>query len=144
MDQHAPALCPSAQPEIAGAVAFGIVDRGADGPDLAWIERPVPVTPELLAMTGAVPPTQVFRFAAKCQESACTHFDGTDCRLATRLVASLAPVSAKPPPCMIRRDCRWYRQEGVSACQRCPQIVTEYVDPSAALAEAAMPESHGS
>lgn len=139
MEKQAPALCPSAQPDTEGGVAFGVVGHSADGPEIAWIEHPVPVTPELLAMTGTVSPAQVFRFAGRCQESACAHFDGADCQLATRLVASLAPVTAKPPPCIIRPDCRWYRQEGVSACQRCPQIVTEYADPSAVLAEAARP-----
>ncbi len=139
MKSQAPALCPSAQPDIEGALAFGVVDHGTAGPDVVWIEHPVAVTPELLEMTGTVSPTQVFRFAAKCQESACSHFDGADCGLVTRLVAKLDPVAAKPPPCFIRPDCRWYRQEGVSACQRCPQIVTEYAEPSAVLAEAARP-----
>ena len=137
---QSPALCPSAQPDTEGSVAFGVVGGTADEPRVSWIEQPVPVTPELLAMTGDASPTQVFRFAGACQESSCQHFDGAKCQLATRLVAALAPVADKPPPCLIRPGCRWYRQEGVAACQRCPQIATEYTDPSPELAEAARPQ----
>ena len=82
-------LCPSAQPAMAGSMIFGVVSGTAEQPLVAWIERPVPVTDELLALTGPVPPTQVLRIAAPCQEQACCHFDGTDCRLATRLVKLL-------------------------------------------------------
>lgn len=139
MKTPAPALCPSAQPHIEGGVAFGVVHEDDHGPNVTWIEHPVPVTPALLEMTGEMSPTRVFRFAAPCQESACRHFDGADCRLASRLIDALNPVAAKPPPCVIRQDCRWYRQEGVSACLRCPQIATEYADPSEALAAAARP-----
>jgi hypothetical protein len=28
------------------------------------------------------------------------------------------------PPCKIRLECRWFRQEGAAACRRCPQIST--------------------
>lgn len=134
-----PALCPSAAPDLDGSVAFAVVRPDTATPTVAWIETPVPVTPELLAMTGEVSPRRIFRFAATCQEKSCHHFDGADCRLATRLVAALGPVAAKPPPCVIRPDCRWFRQEGVAACRRCPQIVTEYDDPDRTLAEAARP-----
>ena len=133
-------LCPSAQPEMRGAQAFGVVSGAPDERRVTWIERPVPVTPELLAMSAPVPPTRVMRFAARCQESACSHFDGHDCRLASRIVAMLDPVVAALPPCSIRADCRWWRQEGREACSRCPQIITETVDPPAIYERAATPE----
>ena len=85
-------MCPSAQPEIPGSVAFGVITGSAENPRVAWIERPVPVTSELLALTSPVAPTQVLRIAAPCQEKACCHFDGTDCRLATRLVQLIPAV----------------------------------------------------
>src|SRR5581483_9040301 len=72
-----PVMCPSAQPEIPGSVAFGVIGGRADDPRVAWIEKPVPVTGDLLALTAPVPPTQVLRIAAPCQEKACCHFDGT-------------------------------------------------------------------
>jgi hypothetical protein len=64
-----PVLCPSAQPAMAGSMAFGVVTGTAEEPRVAWIEKPVPVTGDLLALTGPVPPTQVLRFSAPCQES---------------------------------------------------------------------------
>ena len=132
-------LCPSAQPEMTGSVAFGVVGGTAGEPRVAWIEKPVPVTGDLLALTGAVPPTQVLRIAAPCQESACSHFDGTDCRLATKLVQLMPAVAESLPPCRIRPDCRWFTQEGRAACAVCPQIVTYSVNPSEKLALAATP-----
>jgi len=129
-------LCPSAQPEMAGSVAFGVV---TGGDRVAWIEKPVPVTAELLALTGPVAATQVLRIAAPCQEKACCHFDGVDCRLADRLVQLLPPVAESLPPCQIRVNCRWFLQEGKAACQVCPQIVTWTVNPTEELSRAAAP-----
>ena len=135
-----PVLCPSAQPEMDGSMAFGVIDGTAEEPRVRWIEKPVPVTGDLLTLTGPVPATQVLRIAAPCQEKACCHFDGTDCRLATRLVQLMPAVSASLPPCRIRADCRWFVQEGSAACYRCPQIVTYSVNPTEQLSLAATPE----
>jgi hypothetical protein len=132
-------MCPSAQPEMTGSVAFGVVGGTAAEPRVSWIERPVPVTEGLLALTGPVPPTQVLRIAAPCQENACCHFDGADCRLATKLVQLMPAVTQSLPPCRIRPDCRWFLQEGRAACAVCPQIVTCSVNPSEELAIAATP-----
>jgi hypothetical protein len=131
-------LCPSAQPAMPGAVAFGILtSNDAEPARVSWLERPVPVTDELLAMTAPLPPTQIFRFAAPCAEGACCHFDGTDCRLASRLVQLTPAVDTSLPPCRIRVNCRWFAQEGKAACHRCPLIVTYSVNPTAELSRAA-------
>lgn len=132
-------MCPSAQPEMTGSVAFGVIGGTAEEPRVSWIEKPVPVTGDLLALTGEVPPTQVLRIAAPCQENACCHFDGTDCRLATKLVQLIPAVTQSLPPCRIRPDCRWFVQEGRAACAVCPQIVTYSVNPSEELTIAATP-----
>ncbi len=39
------------------------------------------------------------------------------------------------PPCTIRKDCRWYAQEGAAACRRCPEITTVSYDLSATTRE---------
>ncbi len=122
-----------------GSIVFGIVAGTADEPRVAWIERPVPVTGDLLALTAPLAPTQVLRIAAPCQEHACCHFDGTDCRLATRLVQLMPAVVDALPPCRVRPDCRWFLQEGKAACARCPQIVTYSVNPTPELSLAATP-----
>ena len=133
-----PLLCPSAQPDMEGASAFGVVGGTGDVPRVAWIERPIPVTADLLALTGAVPAARIFRFSAPCQQSACCHFDGKDCTLAARLVQLLPAVVGQLPPCQIRQDCRWFVQEGKSACARCPQIITDSANPTKDLSLAAM------
>ncbi len=124
---------------MAGSVAFGVVGGTTEEPRVSWIEKPVPVTGDLLALTGSVPPTQVLRIAAPCQENSCCHFDGVDCRLATKLVQLIPPVTQSLPPCRIRPDCRWFVQEGRAACAVCPQIVTYSLNPSEELTEAATP-----
>jgi hypothetical protein len=123
--QSAPLLCPSAQPEMAGSRILGVVGGKPGAPELAYLTAPLPVTPELLALSGPAKPTEVFRFAAHCEEHACRHFDGTHCQLATRIVQMLPAVSRALPACLIRPTCRWYHQEGKAACFRCPQIITE-------------------
>ena len=124
---------------MAGSVAFGVVGGTTEEPRVSWIEKPVPVTGDLLALTGDVPPTQVLRIAAPCQENACCHFDGSDCNLATKLVQLMPAVAQSLPPCRIRPDCRWFVQEGRAACAVCPQIITYSVDPSKELSLAATP-----
>jgi hypothetical protein len=124
---------------MTGSVAFGVVGGTAEQPRVSWIEKPVPVTEDLLALTGPVPPTQVLRLAAPCQENACSHFDGADCRLATKLVQLIPAVTQSLPPCRIRPDCRWFVQEGRAACTVCPQIVTYSINPSEELTQAATP-----
>jgi hypothetical protein len=79
--------------------------------------------------------TEVFRLAATCAEQKCPHFDGTDCRLATRVVRILPAVVDTLPPCIIRKECRWYSQEGAAACKRCPEITTVTYDLSPPVRE---------
>ena len=41
-------LCPSAQPEMLGSVVFGVASGTAAAPRVAYLDRPVPVTPDVL------------------------------------------------------------------------------------------------
>ena len=133
-------LCPSAQPEMDGAVVFGIADGGGETPLIAYLADPVPVTPAVLALAGPVSPTEIFRIAAPCAGHACRHFDGASCGLVTKLVQLVPPAVAGVPPCALRPSCRWWQQEGKSACLRCPLIVTVTLDPSEPLRHAANPD----
>lgn len=78
-----------------------------------------------MALAEPVSPTQVFRFAAPCAGNACQHFDGANCKLATRIVEHLPEAVDDLPECTIRSACRWWMQEGAAACRRCPLVVTE-------------------
>ena len=137
----APPFCPSAQPEMEGAVVFGVVEGTSEEPRVGYLPQRLAATPELLALTAPVQPAEVFRFGAPCATSACRHFDGTDCRLASRLVQLTPAVGgAALPACALRPDCRWWRQEGKAACMRCPAVATINYVPSDAMRQAADPD----
>jgi hypothetical protein len=113
------------QCRVLGVVQW--IDGGAK-PELQYLNQYLPATPEVLAQAAPLKPTEVFRLAATCQERLCPHFDGSDCRLATRIVQILPAAVDTLPPCIIRKDCRWYFQEGGNACKRCPAITTVSYD----------------
>lgn len=122
--------CPSAQPDGEGAKIYGVVTGSPEARRIAYLTQPRPVTPELLALTGDVKPTEVYRIAAPCASNGCKHFAGNACTLAQRVVAFMEPVVDGLPFCNIRRTCRWFYQEGKAACVRCPQVITERRDAS--------------
>jgi hypothetical protein len=138
-------LCPSAQPGMERSVVFGVVGEAGPRPLLGYLVEPLPVTEGVLALAGPVAPTEIFRFAAPCAGRGCRHFDGSDCRLAARVVQLLPAVVEGLPPCPLRPGCRWWQQEGRAACLRCPQVVSETCEPSELLRLVADPEaSNGS
>src|SRR5947209_11074805 len=92
-------LCPSAPPQWDGSVVFGIVGGSADAPQPRHLAEPQPVTDELLALSGPVEPTEVFRFAAPCAAHACGHFDGGNCILGKKLVQLMPEATQHVPPC---------------------------------------------
>lgn len=137
--EERPPLCPSARPEMAGGVIFGVVVGTLEAPRVGYLEAPQPVSDELLALAAPAKPAEVFRIAAPCAEHACQHFDGERCRLAQRIVRVVPAVVELLPACRLRPGCRWWQQEGKAACLRCPQIVTEEPRPSEQLRQAADP-----
>jgi hypothetical protein len=128
-------LCPSAQPGMDRAVVLGVVQHDGPRPMVEYLNARLAATPEVLATAAPLKPTEVFRLAATCAEHKCPHFDGADCRLAARVAKMLPPVVESLPPCVIRKECRWYSQEGGAACMRCPQITTVSYDLSAQARE---------
>ena len=130
-------LCPSARPETAGSMLFGVVGGTVAEPRVMPLAQPQRINDEILALSAPVKPTEVFRFAAPCATGACEHFKGGQCRLAQRITHALPAVVEQLPHCVLRANCRWYQQEGKEACFRCPQIVTESYNPSPALIQIA-------
>jgi len=121
-------LCPSAQPGMDNCQVLGVVQRDGPKPMLLYLSKPVPATPDVLAMAAPLKPTEVYRLSATCAEHKCPHFDGADCRLATRIVEGLPAAVDALPPCIIRKTFRWFSQEGGAACLRCPEITTVTYD----------------
>jgi hypothetical protein len=105
-----------------------VVQRDGPTPRLVYLNEILPASEEVLALSAPLKPTEVYRLAATCAEHKCPHFDGADCQLATRVVQILPAVVDALPPCTIRKDCRWYSQEGGAACRRCPEITTVSYD----------------
>lgn len=130
-------LCPSARPELADSVVFGILNGTVEEPRVTYLKQPQLVTDELIAQASPVTPTEIFRIAAPCATSACQHFDGKNCRIAQRTVEHLLTVVEELPACSIRASCRWWQQEGKAACMRCPQIITDDYNPSQLMREVA-------
>src|ERR1700722_17095894 len=128
-------LCPSAQPGMEGCRILGVVQRDGPAPVPELLKVCPPTTKVFLARAAPLKPPEVFRLAATCAEHRCPHFDGADCRLAARVAKMLPPVVESLPPCVIRKECRWYSQEGGAACMRCPQITTVSYDLSAQARE---------
>lgn len=128
-------LCPSAQPGMDRCQVLGVVQRQGPAPMLQYLKESLPATPQILAMAAPLKPTEVFRLAATCAEHRCPHFDGVDCRLAARVVRILPAVVEELPVCIIRKECRWYAQEGGAACKRCPEITTVTYDLSPQVRE---------
>lgn len=132
--------CPSAQPDMRDARIFGVRSGTEDAPRTAYLERDVEVADALVDGLEGVEPTEVFRYAARCEESRCSHFDGERCTLARRLRDFLQPVARTLPPCTVRATCRWYAEEGEEICFRCPQVVTLSIgSDDLALRDAAAP-----
>ncbi|MEN9517904.1 MAG: hypothetical protein RLZZ381_492 [Cyanobacteriota bacterium] len=134
-------LCPSARPETPNSIVFGVIAGSIEQPDVKYLSEPQPITEELTELAKPVTPTEVFRIAGICATNQCQHFDGQECQLAQRVVAQLPTVTEQLPPCAIRRDCRWFHQEGKIACFRCPQIVTDYANASELVEQVAMPSN---
>jgi hypothetical protein len=128
-----------------GARVFGVVLGTAEEPTVAYLDRAIPV--EQLDLE--VDPTQVgqfLRIAAECAGDSCVHFDDDSCSLGDRVASDVPSVVSMLPRCSIRRDCRWFAEQGGDVCGRCPQLVTadRRRPGNEAVAMAAQPEMESS
>ena len=117
--------CPSAPASAEGARIFGVMTGTPEAHRVGYLTEALPVTVLLLALSGPVKPTELFRIAAPCAASGCKHFKANSCSLAQRIVEATREVVSALPACQIRPTCRWFRQEGRAACFRCPQVMTD-------------------
>lgn len=129
--------CPSAQPDMQDARIFGVIAGTPAQPRVAYLKKKAEVTEAMLSQLGDLDPTQVFRYAARCESARCAQYENGRCSLAKRIVTLLEPVVSDLPSCQIRDTCRWFAEEGGQACLRCPQVVTLVPSDQNALRHAA-------
>lgn len=118
--------CPSAT-NSKGASLFGIVN--AEG-RVAFLPQTVPLTDDLIeAANNKGKPESKFRYTTKCVEKGCNQWTGNSCGVITHLKAlEFSIIQSKINQCPIRQTCRWFFQEGESACKICPNIVADFLD----------------
>jgi hypothetical protein len=92
-------LCPSASADAPDAMVIGVVGGTVDSPHVRMLERPVPVSPAVLAATAPVGPGEVLRVAATCVKDRCRHFADDRCALGAKIVAAVPAVEDRLPRC---------------------------------------------
>ncbi|MDP9835893.1 hypothetical protein J2T09_000635 [Neorhizobium huautlense] len=125
MTEQKQLACPSAAADWPDAQLFGVVEGDARQPRVTYV-APRPVTEALLALVPAeLQAEEVFRFTAPCRGTGCPQFQGGRCGVA-RAAAQFLPEAEGHalPACHLRSNCRWWAEEGVAACRRCPTVVT--------------------
>jgi hypothetical protein len=130
--------CPSARPEP-GGVVFAVRTGDPERAGVRYLDEPVPVTPDVLALADPVDPREIFRVGAPCAEASCVHFTGSSCSLISRIVSELPTAVDSLPPCRLRARCRWFQEQGGAACRRCPLVITLQTRPDDAMGRAALP-----
>lgn len=135
--------CPSAQPDQPEAVILGVVRDEVGAARVETLSLTLPLHPLIDLIPGNVRPTEVLRFSAPCAGQSCAHFADGNCELARRVVSLLPPVTERLRSCAIRPTCRWWKQEGVAACLRCPQVITEPYSATDLMREVAQAASRG-
>ncbi len=123
-DRHA---CPSGRGRV-GAHLLGF----QTGSGLAFVDPPLPVTPDFLervAATGGEAEAR-FRFTEPCVERGCAQWGAKGCGVIEKLLSAKeepgAPAATGDvPPCALRSRCRWFAQRGGEACRLCTYVVTD-------------------
>jgi hypothetical protein len=132
----APLACPSANPDWDDVQLLGVVLGTPDAPE-TWFTGVRAVEPEMLEAAKPARPGEVFRFTARCREGACAQFQGGKCRVGAAVAGQLEPLPEHAlPKCGIRLECRWWAEQGASACRRCPSVITDDSVHGGAYAEA--------
>jgi hypothetical protein len=123
MDPEREPLCPSARCED-GAILLGIV---AEDGRVAYITPELRIDADFVARASqGRTPERRFRFAQPCATHGCGHWTGQRCGLVETLVESRPDERPDGlPHCAIRRDCRWFAQQGRDACGVCPLVLHE-------------------
>ena len=115
--------CPSATC-TEGSQLIGIINADSE---FSFLKVPLTVTKSFVDeanMYGS--PEKRFRFASKCVQSGCNQWTGSRCGVSDSVLDAIEVSlhKANLPDCSIRPTCRWYDQNGESACRICPLVIT--------------------
>ncbi len=118
-------LCPSYR-NIEGAKLLGV--RLEDG-TISILPKPMEINPVdfMNNLPAEVNAEQAFRFTGTCQQEHCRQWTKKGCGIALRISRHLDEIDkdSRIPDCSLRKDCRWYRQEGIHICKICPYVITD-------------------
>ena len=122
-DKSESLLCPSYVSKP-GAQLFGIQNN--DG-KIDYLHEAIPVDRTFVeeAKLGRAPEER-FRFAGKCIQSGCHQWNDVQhqCGLVGAIIERMnQPLSNASEHCPIRSRCRWFAQNGMSACANCNEVV---------------------
>jgi hypothetical protein len=116
-------LCPSSVVKP-GAELFGI--QNASG-QIEYLDESIVVDRTFVNVSKqGRRPEERFRFASNCIKKGCGYWTGeeTGCGLVTKLVDTMnRKAEATLVACAIRDRCRWFHQQGATACANCDEIV---------------------
>ncbi|NDA80814.1 MAG: hypothetical protein EBX92_06800 [Actinobacteria bacterium] len=112
-------ICPSADREMAEVVLAIRTDIHERFEFLEELPR-VPLMLHVQEHNGRPHPTM--RFAARCVNAACSHWSISSCRLGWSVSSVSIAVDRSEDSCPIREKCRWFVENGISACQVCPWL----------------------
>lgn len=121
--------CPSATCKP-GATLLGVI--GENG-QVGYLTPAITVDEEFVekAKRGRSPRKR-FRFAGPCVEESCAQWTGSRCGVIDMVLDAVETLDQAPPRedgelprCAIRSSCRWFAQEGTTACAACPFVITD-------------------
>ena len=123
--------CPSFY-ALPGSLLLGRV--GEDG-TVGILADPIEVDMAFLDQLRSrdVEPEFSYRFAGPCHQSACKQWSDGECQLVNRLVYASSAITTGLPECGIRSRCRWFRQNGESACGVCSLVTRTMAKPGHAI-----------
>ncbi|MBB5868347.1 hypothetical protein F4553_001726 [Allocatelliglobosispora scoriae] len=118
-------MCPST-PAGNATVFLGMITPMGK---VAYITPEVPAETVLSGMDDSAGPLEAsYRFAGPCVTSRCGFWTGEHCGLGATLVESYQASGGEEvdlPKCAIRRNCRWFAEQGPAACSPCSYVVTD-------------------
>ncbi|MCC6286351.1 MAG: hypothetical protein IT249_00555 [Chitinophagaceae bacterium] len=134
--------CPSSLGQVGSNLLGMVTENGTVG----FFKDPIEVTQGFIDDADDFENLERrFRFSNKCVQSGCKQWTGKECGV-IKAVLSLdsIPLTKDLPSCSIRKNCRWYFQEGSIACNGCRYVITNVSEPTVKepLGDAVLPQNH--